>query len=89
MSSLALFIYIQALMTALEIALPLVCVAAAVGVLVGLLQTLFQIQDQNVAFAPKLAGIAACVAVGGSTGFALLLSLFSTVVAAAVHLART
>jgi flagellar biosynthesis protein FliQ len=86
MSSLALFLFVEALTTAIEIALPIVCIVAGIGVLVGFVQSIFQIQDQNVAFAPKLAALALCAAVGGPTGFALLLSLFSTVASASIHL---
>ena len=44
----------QAIMTALLVGAPLLVVGMAVGLLIGLVQALTQIQDQTVAFVPKL-----------------------------------
>lgn len=47
------------LMAAVVIAAPLLLVGMAAGLLVGLLQALTQVQDQTVAFVPKLLAMAA------------------------------
>ncbi len=52
-----------ALISAVVIAAPLLLVGIAVGLLVGLLQGLTQIQDQTVAFVPKLLATAAALIV--------------------------
>jgi flagellar biosynthetic protein FliQ len=44
----------QALLLAALLAAPALLAGALVGLLSGLLQTLFQIQDQSIAFVPKL-----------------------------------
>lgn len=47
------------LMAAVVIAAPMLLVGMAAGLLVGLLQALTQIQDQTVAFVPKILAMAA------------------------------
>jgi len=47
------------LMAAVIIAAPLLLVGMAAGLLVGLLQALTQVQDQTVAFVPKILAMAA------------------------------
>ena len=47
------------LMAAVVIAAPLLLVGMAAGLLVGLLQALTQVQDQTVAFVPKILAMAA------------------------------
>ncbi|WP_390620834.1 flagellar biosynthetic protein FliQ [Novipirellula galeiformis] len=47
------------LMTAVVIAAPLLIVGMGAGLLIGLLQALTQIQDQTVAFVPKVLAMAA------------------------------
>ena len=49
----------QTLLLAAMLAAPALIVAAVVGMLTGLLQTLFQVQDQSISFVPKL--VACCV----------------------------
>jgi flagellar biosynthetic protein FliQ len=44
----------QALMMALQLAAPFLVAALVVGLVVGLLQSLTQIQEQTLAFVPKL-----------------------------------
>jgi flagellar biosynthetic protein FliQ len=46
-------------MAAVVIAAPLLLVGMAAGLLVGLMQALTQIQDQTVAFVPKILAMAA------------------------------
>jgi len=48
-----------ALMAAVVIAAPMLLVGMAAGLLVGLMQALTQIQDQTVAFVPKILAMAA------------------------------
>ena len=84
----ALSLFTAALKTALELALPIVGVVAGVGVLIGVAQTVVQVQDQNVSFAPKLVAVALVVAAGGSTALGLLRQLFDTAIAALVHIAH-
>ena len=47
------------LMSAVIIAAPMLLVGMAAGLLVGLMQALTQIQDQTVAFVPKILAMAA------------------------------
>ncbi len=42
------------MMTAILLAAPVLLVATVVGLLTGILQTLFQVQDQSISFVPKL-----------------------------------
>lgn len=44
----------QAILLAAMLAAPALIVSAVVGLVSGLLQTLFQIQDQSISFVPKL-----------------------------------
>ena len=44
----------QAILLAAMLAAPALIVSAVVGLISGLLQTLFQIQDQSISFVPKL-----------------------------------
>ena len=71
----------RALETALMLCIPMVGAIAATGVLVGVAQTIVQVQDQNVAFLPKLLVVALVLAVAGATGLAMLVELFDVVVA--------
>jgi len=49
----------QAMLTALIVSAPLLLVGMAVGLLIGLAQALTQVQDQTVAFVPKIVAMAA------------------------------
>jgi len=51
------------LMAAVVIAAPMLLVGMAAGLLVGLMQALTQIQDQTVAFVPKILAMAAVLIV--------------------------
>jgi flagellar biosynthetic protein FliQ len=51
------------LIAALIIGAPMLIVGMAAGLLIGLLQALTQIQDQTVAFVPKLVAMAAVMVV--------------------------
>ena len=49
----------ETLMSAVIIATPVLLVGMAAGLLVGLMQALTQVQDQTVAFVPKILAMAA------------------------------
>ena len=49
----------ETLMSAVIIAAPVLLVGMAAGLLVGLIQALTQVQDQTVAFVPKILAMAA------------------------------
>lgn len=53
----------QALWTALLVGAPILLVGVAIGLLTGVLQTLTQVQDQTVAFVPKVVGMVLALAV--------------------------
>ena len=82
MEGVALRLFVEALTVALVLALPLVAAVGAVGVAIGLLQTIVQVQDQNVSFAPKLLVASLMVGLGGPAALAMLRSLLLTVAAA-------
>ena len=84
----ALALFDQAFRVTLLLALPIIGVVGAVGVVMGLLQTIVQIQDQNVAFGPKVAALAVLLSVGGMAGLRLLELLLQSVVQLLPLLAR-
>lgn len=81
MHDIALGLFAESLRTALALLLPAIVIVAAVGVIVGLVQTIVQVQDQNVAFAPKVVAIALLAALAGPAALEILLQLLSHVVA--------
>ena len=74
----ALTLMADALRSTALIALPAVVVVAVVGVVIGIAQTVVQVQDQNVAFAPKLAAVALLAWVVGPLAFDILRALLIT-----------
>ncbi len=87
MQSAALSLYLKALETALLLALPVVVLVALIGVIVGLVQTVVQVQDQNVSFAPKLVGVALIIAAAGAPALEMLRKLLVETMAALPRLA--
>jgi len=77
-----------ALADVVVLTLPLVSAIAGIGVLVGIIQTIAQVQDQNVAFAPKLAGAAAIVAGAGPVALGLLVSLLTSAIGSLASVGR-
>lgn len=75
MEETAVRLFVMALEVALLLAVPLVAVVALVGIVIGVLQTVVQVQDQNLSFLPKLVAIAAVLSLGGATGLSLLVRL--------------
>lgn len=56
----------DALILAAKVAGPFLVVVLAIGLLVGLLQSVTQLQEQTLSFVPKLIGAALVVAVSGA-----------------------
>ena len=72
-------VFDQAFRVALLLALPIILTVGGVGIVMGLLQTVVQIQDQNVSFAPKVLALALLIATAGTTALAALQALLQTV----------
>jgi flagellar biosynthetic protein FliQ len=58
-------IALQAIILATKLAGPFLIVSLAIGLGVGLLQSATQVQEQTLAFVPKLAGIALVIVIAG------------------------
>jgi flagellar biosynthetic protein FliQ len=71
------------------IALPAVVVVAAIGVAVGIAQTIVQVQDQNVSFLPKLVAVGLMAAAFGGLALAALVALFDEISRSLPALVRT
>ncbi len=56
----------DALVLAAKVAGPFLLVILSIGLLVGLLQSVTQVQEQTLSFVPKLIGTAIVIAVSGS-----------------------
>jgi len=55
----------QAIQVAITVAAPVLIVAAATGVLMGLLQAVTQVQEVSLSFIPKIIAVSAVVALFG------------------------
>lgn len=64
----------QALLVCAKVAGPFLIVVLGVGVVVGLLQSVTQLQEPTLSFVPKLIGAAAVIAVSGNWMLASLVS---------------
>ncbi|MDR1167628.1 MAG: flagellar biosynthetic protein FliQ [Heliobacteriaceae bacterium] len=62
-------------LTMLTISMPCVLVAAGIGLVVGILQAVTQVQEQTIAAAPKILGVFLVIVIGG-LGFVALLKDF-------------
>ncbi|MBO5434409.1 flagellar biosynthetic protein FliQ [bacterium] len=62
--------------TMLTISMPCVLVAAGIGLVVGILQAVTQVQEQTIAAAPKILGVFLVIIVGGFGFVRLLTNLF-------------
>jgi flagellar biosynthesis protein FliQ len=58
-------IAVQSILLATKLAAPILIVALGIGLVIGLLQSATQIQEQTLTFVPKLAGIALVILLGG------------------------
>jgi flagellar biosynthetic protein FliQ len=72
----AVHLMARALQTTLWLTVPLVGAVAIVGVVTGAIQTVVQVQDQNISFLPKLLVVALLVSVAGVAALAMLIRLF-------------
>ena len=64
-------------MTMLMISMPCVLTAAAIGLVVGILQAVTQVQEQTIAAAPKILAVFLVITIGGY-GFVRLLTNLTT-----------
>ena len=71
------------LMIALLMSLPCVLMAAGVGLVVGILQAVTQVQEQTIAAAPKIIAVFGVILIGGG----LMMNLMSDYVRESVQLA--
>ena len=64
----------QAMNVAFKVAMPLLLAGLVVGLVVSVFQAVTQIQEQTLAFIPKIAGLAVVLMVGGPWMLAQLLT---------------
>lgn len=62
-------------MIMLAISMPCVLIAAAIGLVVGIVQAVTQVQEQTIAAAPKILGVFLVIIIGGM-GFTKMLTTF-------------
>ena len=63
-------------MTMLSISMPCVLVAAGIGLVVGIIQAVTQVQEQTIAAAPKIFAVFLVIIIGGMGFIKLLTNLF-------------
>ena len=63
-------------MTMLAISMPCVLTAAAIGLVVGIIQAVTQVQEQTIAAAPKIFAVFLVIIIGGMGFIKLLTNLF-------------
>ncbi|MCD7780129.1 MAG: flagellar biosynthetic protein FliQ [Candidatus Gastranaerophilales bacterium] len=68
--------FAKGLMTMLMIAMPCVLTAAAIGLVVGILQAVTQVQEQTIAAAPKIFSVFLVIIILGTGYLKLLSNLF-------------
>lgn len=68
--------FAKGLMTMLMIAMPCVLTAAAIGLIVGILQAVTQVQEQTIAAAPKIFAVFLVIIILGTGYMKLLSNLF-------------
>lgn len=64
-------------MTMLSISMPCVLTAAAIGLIVGIIQAVTQVQEQTIAAAPKIFAVFLVIIIGGLGFVKLLTNLFN------------
>jgi flagellar biosynthesis protein FliQ len=77
-----------ALIVCAKVAGPFLLVVLAIGVVIGLLQSVTQLQEQTLTFVPKLIGSAIVIAVGGNWMLATLVSYGHQLIASVPSLLR-
>ena len=69
--------FAKGLMVMLMIAMPCVLTAAAIGLIVGILQAVTQVQEQTIAAAPKIFAVFLVIIILGTTYLTMLTNLFN------------
>ena len=87
MADAAFALYVLAMTVTLELAMPVILAVAVTGVAASLIQTAFGIQDQNIAFAPKIAVLAFLLVAFGAQALSMVLHMFSAVLLSLPRLA--
>lgn len=64
-------------MTMLSISMPCVLTAASIGLVVGIIQAVTQVQEQTIAAAPKIFAVFLVIVIGGMGFIKLLTNLFT------------
>jgi len=77
-----------ALVVCAKIAGPFLVVVLAIGVVVGLLQSVTQLQEPTLTFVPKLLGAAIVIAVGGNWMLSTLVSYGHELIAGVPNLMK-
>lgn len=72
-------------LTMLSISMPCVLVAASIGLVVGILQAVTQVQEQTIAAAPKILAVFLVIIIGGVGFIRILSNLFTDGVALAFN----
>ena len=67
-------IAVQSILLATKLAAPVLGISLAIGLAIGLLQSATQIQEQTLAFVPKLAGVALVLVITGHWMLAQIIS---------------
>lgn len=78
----------QMLWTAGIIVGPILAVSLIIGVVIGLLQSVIQVQEPTLTFVPKLVGVAVVLVVGGNWMMVQLTEHFQELLAMAPELIR-
>jgi flagellar biosynthesis protein FliQ len=81
-------LYLLALEIAAIVALPVIAVVAVVGIVVGLVQSITGVSDQNLSFGPKVAAVALMAILGSAPALALLEMLARQTIRALPYLAH-
>ena len=76
----------QAMQLALKVALPLLLAGLIVGLLVSIFQAITQIQEQTLAFIPKILAIAAVLVIAGPWMLNLVISYTNDLYSGIPHL---
>lgn len=76
----------QGFLIMLAISMPCVLVAAGIGLVVGILQAVTQVQEQTIAAAPKILGVFLVIVIGGFGFIRLLTNLFTDGMAIAFNI---
>lgn len=71
----------SAMWTATKVSAPILLTAIAVGVLMGLLQSVTQIQEQTLAFVPKFAAVGLVIVISGQWMLHLLVEFTTELIA--------